>query len=131
MEKIVAQERGREFKRLRETLAAKEVELVRGLQKREGIEVENAADTIDTQQKAVDTELRIVNLERDSTLLRSVRAALRRMEEGSYGTCAACAEPISTRRLSAVPWTPYCLRCQEMADQGHPAFLEEIVGSFN
>jgi RNA polymerase-binding transcription factor len=127
MEKTTARERGRELKRFRETLEAKQAELLHGLNKREGLEVESAADTMDTQQKAVALELRIVSLERDSTLLRSVRTALARIADGSYGICTACEEPISPRRLSAVPWTPYCLKCQELADQGNLALLEELV----
>ena len=126
---MTVRERSRELKRLRETLEAKAAELQRGLQKREGIEVEIAADTTDTQQKAVEMELQIVNLERHSLLLRNIRAALHRIGSGTFGTCVACAEEISPRRLSAVPWTPYCLRCQELIDQGSPSIsVEEVAG---
>ncbi len=124
---MAPREKTREMKRLREALEAKEAELLSGLKKREGIEIEHAADTIDVQQKAVDLELRIVNLERTSALLRSVQSALRRMETGSYGICAACEEEISPRRLAAVPWAPYCIRCQELADQGAVSLLEEVM----
>lgn len=49
----------------------------------------------------------------DMKLLREVHAALRRIEEGAYGVCAECEEPISAKRLDAVPWARYCVRCQE------------------
>ncbi len=45
-------------------------------------------------------------------LLRSVEQALRRIQDGSYGVCLACDEPISTKRLAAIPWAMYCLRCE-------------------
>ncbi len=41
----------------------------------------------------------------------ALRAALRRVEAGTYGTCAACGEPIGDKRLSALPATPVCVQC--------------------
>jgi len=40
-----------------------------------------------------------------------IRAALERIESGSYGTCAACGRPISTERLIAVPSAITCVAC--------------------
>jgi DnaK suppressor protein len=52
-------------------------------------------------------------LERERQLLREVEAALARMETGEYGICESCGEEISPRRLQALPWARYCLRCAE------------------
>lgn len=49
----------------------------------------------------------------DMKLLREVQAALRRIEHSTYGVCASCEEPISSKRLDAVPWAKFCVRCQE------------------
>jgi len=49
----------------------------------------------------------------DLKLLRDVQAALRRVQQGTYGVCAACDEPISAKRLEAVPWAKFCVQCQE------------------
>ena len=49
----------------------------------------------------------------DMKLLRDVQAALRRIQQSTYGVCAACEEPISAKRLDAVPWAKFCVRCQE------------------
>jgi len=49
----------------------------------------------------------------DMKLLREVQAALRRVQQGTYGVCAACGEPISAKRLEAVPWAKFCVQCQE------------------
>jgi DnaK suppressor protein len=46
-------------------------------------------------------------------LLREVEDALRRIERGTYGVCHECEEPISSKRLDAVPWAKYCVTCQE------------------
>ena len=37
--------------------------------------------------------------------------------DGSYGVCLHCEEDIKPKRLDAVPWTKYCIRCQEAADR--------------
>ena len=49
----------------------------------------------------------------DMNLLREISDALLRYDNGSYGICAECEEPISTKRLDAVPWARYCVTCQE------------------
>lgn len=53
----------------------------------------------------------------EKRLLKMVGEALERMEEGSYGQCVACDEEINRKRLEAVPWARYCLRCQERLEQ--------------
>ena len=50
----------------------------------------------------------------DIKLLREVNDALLRIEHGTYGVCAECEEPISTKRLDALPWARYCVTCQEL-----------------
>jgi DnaK suppressor protein len=50
----------------------------------------------------------------DMKLLREIADALHRIEHETYGICMECEEPISTKRLDAVPWARYCVTCQEM-----------------
>jgi len=49
------------------------------------------------------------------TLL-AIRAALRKIEDGTYGTCDVCGKPISGERLSAIPWARLCIDDQRKAD---------------
>jgi DnaK suppressor protein len=49
----------------------------------------------------------------DMKLLREIADALERIEHGTYGVCLECEEPISVKRLDAVPWARYCVACQE------------------
>jgi DnaK suppressor protein len=49
----------------------------------------------------------------DVKLLREINDALVRIEHGHYGICMECEEPISAKRLDAVPWARYCVACQE------------------
>ena len=56
--------------------------------------------------------------------IKAIDAALERLRRGEYGICEECDEPISEKRLKAVPWTRYCLHCQEnvASDNGSPHF---------
>jgi DnaK suppressor protein len=46
-----------------------------------------------------------------------IEAALRRIADGTFGKCVACAGDIPRKRLEALPWTDCCLRCQEIAER--------------
>ena len=50
----------------------------------------------------------------DMKLLREIAGALHRMDHDHYGVCLECEEPISPKRLDAVPWAKYCVTCQEL-----------------
>jgi len=56
--------------------------------------------------------------------LRLVEVALETIRGGTFGTCTDCGGAIGTRRLQAVPWTSYCIHCQERSEKTGPA---EIV----
>jgi DnaK suppressor protein len=111
-------------------LRTKEAELMAGLKNREGLEAEPEAEFCDEIQRAADRALLIQTLDRSSSLLREVRAALARIHDGSYGQCLHCEEPISPKRLAAVPWASLCIRCQEEADReyaGNPAEFKLVA----
>ncbi len=101
----------------RTVLESKLAELLEIVGDRQGIVIEKNADALDEVQHATERDLAISNLDRDSRLLRDVRAALDRIASGTLGTCLRCDEDISTKRLYAVPWTPYCITCQEWSDR--------------
>jgi len=115
-----------ELNRFRKILEARQLELARVLRNREGIAIEKSPDALDEVQHAAERELAIRNLDRESHLLRNVRGALRRMSEGSYGICMHCEEDISPKRLEAVPWAAYCIRCQELADRTQDESAETL-----
>ena len=102
----------RELSRFRKALDARQSELARVPRKRGGIVIETSPHALDEVQNAAERELALRDLDRESRLLRSITGALRRMAEGSYGTCMRCEDQISLKRLEAVPWAGYCIRCQ-------------------
>jgi DnaK suppressor protein len=113
-----------ELNRYRAMLESKLAELSQAVRDREGIAIEKSPDALDEVQHAAERELAIRNLDRESHLLRNVRAALRRLDEGTYGVCLHCEEDINPKRLNAVPWAPFCLSCQELADKHKDENLE-------
>lgn len=106
-----------ELNKFKKILETKQDELEKIVRNRDAITIEKSADALDEVQHAAERELAIRNLDRESNLLRNVRSALRRIDDGSFGTCLHCEEEISPKRLAAVPWAPFCIQCQEQADR--------------
>jgi len=113
-----------EFKKI---LDRKKAELVQSLRKRSDISIEKSPDQFDEIQHAATLELAIQNLDREYNLLRDVKAALLRIDDGSFGTCIQCEWAISPKRLAAVPWAPLCIECQEAADRDKYEATESLI----
>jgi len=106
-----------DLEKFRGILEAKRAELSGSLRNRDEIVIEKAPDALDEVQLAGERELAIRNLDRDSNMLRQIRRALARVADGSYGVCLHCDEDISPKRVAAVPWAAYCIKCQEQVDR--------------
>ena len=106
-----------ELKKFKTTLAARQSELEGLIRNREAAAIETSADALDQIQHAVERELALGTLARESYGLRETRAALGRIADGSFGICLDCEEEINLKRLAAVPWAARCIVCQERADR--------------
>jgi DnaK suppressor protein len=85
------------------------------------------ADTQDVADQAVASyqkELLFSQGTNGHVQLTRIRAALDRIAEGTYGKCLSCGKTIGIKRLDALPWTPYCIDCQEKIENGE---LEDPV----
>ncbi len=108
---------GKQVNHYRRLLEDKETELRAALQRRDSIEIgERMPDSVDEFLSSSARDLAIRQLERDAALLRDVHAALERLDDGTYGICENCDDPIVPRRLDALPWARLCRACQEKAD---------------
>lgn len=104
------------------------LEVEKELVQRLGAEVETARGASDDDQPAAGDLAHVDELKEeyfalaqtDSAILAQVRAALRRIDEGTYGQCIVDGGPIEAKRLESVPWTPYCVK--------HQLELEERAG---
>jgi len=86
----------------------------------EEIAIERNAELMDEIQRTSERELALAALNRNWELKGLVTGALDRIENGEYGTCQSCEEPIGERRLRAIPWAEYCIRCQEKLEMATP-----------
>jgi len=103
---------------IKEELLVERRETAQNLGLRLEVCIEQEADHMDRAQAAEAREIAIRMLDRSACRFHQVEDALRRLANGVYGICVNCEEEIGPRRLRAVPWTPLCLKCQEIADQG-------------
>jgi len=84
---------------------------------RKGLVAENAADPLDdaVARNALDVAVSTVNC--DFVTRRAIKAALERIQNGEYGHCDRCGEPIEPRRLQALPWAANCVACQQEVEE--------------
>jgi DnaK suppressor protein len=75
-------------------------------------------DIVDRANNHYNRELMFSLSDTERQRLLQIEDALRRMDEGAYGRCANCAGPINPLRLEAVPWTRFCIDCQELVERG-------------
>jgi DnaK suppressor protein len=123
-----------DLKRFRDALKKKQSDLQdSGNSGREALAIEISADELDRIQHAQERDFVIGELDRNAKLLRQVRAALGRVDAGTFGICLDCDEEISMKRLAAMPWSGSCISCQEAADNmaSQPGNMHEelLVGA--
>lgn len=75
------------------------------------------ADAIDFASTETDREQRLRFADRERKLAGKIRVALQRMQEGEYGVCESCGEPITFKRLLARPIATQCIDCKTQAEQ--------------
>ncbi len=77
-----------------------------------------AQDIADKAANSYTKEFLFSQSSNDRALLARVEEALVRIREGSFGECVNCGDEMNPKRLEAVPWARYCLKCQEKIEQG-------------
>lgn len=81
-------------------------------------DAEATQDPADMAANAYNKELLFSMSNNDRVLLEMIDEALGRIEAGGYGECVNCGEPVQEKRLEAVPWARYCLKCQDLQERG-------------
>lgn len=90
------------------------------LQDETGELVSGSADQhlADTATQTVEREIGNTLEEHDERLLESIDAALKRIDDGTYGKCVNCGAPIPEERLEAMPWATLCIDCKRKEERG-------------
>ena len=79
---------------------------------------DNADDFADRANNSYNRELMFSLSDNERRMLIHIDEAMKRLDDGSYGVCAYCSEPIGLPRLQALPWARYCIDCQERYEMG-------------
>jgi len=97
-----------------------ELRVAAGQVTREGRELvdESALDVADRAVNSATKEFLFRQAHDRHRMLQLVEAALGRIRDGSFGECLACEGLIGLKRLEAVPWTEYCVACQDKLERG-------------
>ena len=75
-------------------------------------------DEADHIQASEQREMGLMSRERLVERIEKLTAALKRVEDGTYGTCVECGKPIGQARLRAIPEVATCVGCQEKIERG-------------
>jgi DnaK suppressor protein len=95
----------------RRAVLAREIES--GTAKRQADASDNVPDSGEIASAAVAREVGIAEVERDIAELSAIDAALRRLDDGTYGRCVVCGAAIEAARLARSPEAARCLSCQQ------------------
>lgn len=89
-------------------------------------DLDTAQDIADRASSSYQKEFLFHQSSSERQTLQMVEAALNRIREGTFGECISCGNEINAKRLEAVPWTRYCIECQEKLEKGQ---LEQETGT--
>ncbi|HOP60210.1 MAG TPA: TraR/DksA family transcriptional regulator [Candidatus Saccharicenans sp.] len=82
------------------------------------IETDTALDVADKAETSYTKEFLLGLTDSEREQLQLIDQALERLEKGEYGLCQVCHQEIGKKRLQIIPWTPYCINCQEKIERG-------------
>lgn len=74
-------------------------------------------DLADKAVSAYSKELNFSLSDAEREILVQIEEALERIADNNYGVCTNCGAQIGDKRLQAIPWTPFCIDCQELNEQ--------------
>jgi DnaK suppressor protein len=111
----------KKLEQFKKQLLQKRLSLTDMVQRTEGYGREKEPAIQDVADMAVESytkEFMFGKSSGDRAILQTINEALERIEDKSYGVCVHCEEPILPKRLEAVPWAIYCLKCQGLVEKG-------------
>jgi RNA polymerase-binding transcription factor len=81
------------------------------------VETDIAQDVVDKAESSYAKEFLLSLSDAERRQLALIDDALRRLPGKEFGLCQMCGKPISKKRLSALPWSAYCIDCQQKQEQ--------------
>ena len=116
----------KELKRFREILLAKKAEILRNAKRTLSEDMTLDSDDLPDEMDLASSEyLQSFTFRlrgREKTFLKKIDHAIAKIDEGTFGVCEGCEEPISAKRLEARPETTLCIRCKEDQERIEKAY---------
>ena len=108
-----------EKKKIQKKLIAERDALLAKLKENDlSIDDAETPDPVDLAVRNYSKNVMLAVSENETKQLQLINEALLRIDSGDYGDCLNCEEPINEKRIEAIPWARYCLKCQELVEQG-------------
>jgi DnaK suppressor protein len=128
--KKVMTERGnlnaKDLKRFKKTLEDSRKALLESARKtmeeESNFDTDDLPDEIDQASSEYAQSMAFRLRDREKFLLKKIDRALARIEDGTFGMCERCEEPISLKRLEARPVTTLCIRCKEEQEKKEKSY---------
>ena len=118
--------KAKELEKFKKLLLAQKAELLnntkRLLQEEAQHSSDDLADETDLAASEINQNLTLKLRDRERMLIQKVESALAKIENGSYGTCEECEEPIEPKRLEARPVATLCIACKEEQEHKERVF---------
>lgn len=116
----------KDFKRFRQILVQKKSALLKNAQRTLSEDMALDADDLPDEMDLASSEyLQSFTFRlrgREKTFIKKIDHALNKLDNGTFGICEQCEEPISLKRLEARPETTLCIRCKEDQEKMEKAF---------
>ncbi|MDD4974310.1 MAG: TraR/DksA family transcriptional regulator [Bacteriovorax sp.] len=87
---------------------------------------DDLADEADLATSVINQQVTFNMRQRELGKLKAIEEALYRMEQGAYGHCEECDEPIGVKRLENQPWTTLCITHAEELERENSKFIKAI-----
>jgi DnaK suppressor protein len=104
------------IKSIRAELVAMRDDILRTVRKQGISDVDNG-DSVDQASQSIEKELMFELSDNERTTLDMVEAAIRKIDNGTYGLCEATQKPITRARLEAIPYARYAIAYQNQIEQ--------------
>src|SRR5437868_477804 len=116
----------KEMKRFKKMLEDSKVALLQSAKKtlmeESNFDTDDLPDEIDLASSEYAQSMVFRLRDREKFLLKKIEKALSRIEDGTFGVCERCEEPISAKRLEARPVTTLCIRCKEEQEKKEKSY---------
>lgn len=104
----------KELSEIEALLNTRKAELVKNMEDKRNYDLKESevGDQIDEASNSLDKEILFGSSENERKILEEIESALRRIKNGTYGKCEQCSQPIDKKRVKALPYSRYCIKCQ-------------------